>query len=163
MSAVASQTRWGVGREWSSLKDVAEVALDVSKWTGEGAFTKQLVDALRAFAGLVGIRVEDSPSSRSDPTFLFVSNEVFLMVPAGRAARLAGAGRGGGTGETLHSVADLLASLDHIGPPDYEDEGMLQYLRTERIVPPYQTRGYKLVEMVRVYVVPSSVSQEGRA
>jgi hypothetical protein len=28
---------------------------------------------------------------------------------------------------------------------------MLQYLRTERIVPPYQTRGYKLVELVRVY------------
>jgi hypothetical protein len=28
---------------------------------------------------------------------------------------------------------------------------MLQYLRTERIVPPYQTRGYKLVELVRIY------------
>ena len=28
---------------------------------------------------------------------------------------------------------------------------MLQYLRTERIVPPYQTRGYKLVELVRLY------------
>jgi hypothetical protein len=38
-----------------------------------------------------------------------------------------------------------------IGPPDYSDEGMLQYLRTERIVPPYQTRGYKLVELVRLY------------
>jgi hypothetical protein len=31
---------------------------------------------------------------------------------------------------------------------------MLQYLRTERIVPPYQTRGYKLVEMVRIYATP---------
>jgi len=30
---------------------------------------------------------------------------------------------------------------------------MLQYLRTERIVPPYQTRGYKLVELVRVYEI----------
>jgi hypothetical protein len=30
---------------------------------------------------------------------------------------------------------------------------MVQYLRTERIVPPYQTRGYKLVELVRVYEV----------
>ena len=28
---------------------------------------------------------------------------------------------------------------------------MLQYLRAERIVPPYQTRGYKLVELVRIY------------
>jgi hypothetical protein len=33
---------------------------------------------------------------------------------------------------------------------------MLQYLRTERIVPPYQTRGYKLVELVRVYEVGTS-------
>jgi hypothetical protein len=28
---------------------------------------------------------------------------------------------------------------------------MLQYLRTERVVPPYQTRGYKLVELIRIY------------
>ena len=28
---------------------------------------------------------------------------------------------------------------------------MIQYLRTERIVPPYQTRGYKLIELVRIY------------
>jgi hypothetical protein len=36
---------------------------------------------------------------------------------------------------------------------------MLQYLRTERIVPPYQTRGYKLVELVRIY----EVDAEGRS
>ena len=30
---------------------------------------------------------------------------------------------------------------------------MLQYLRTERVIPPYQTRGYKLVELVRIYEV----------
>ena len=28
---------------------------------------------------------------------------------------------------------------------------MLQYLRTERIVPAYQTRGFKVIEMVRIY------------
>ena len=33
---------------------------------------------------------------------------------------------------------------------------MLQYLRAERIIPPYQTRGYKLVEIVRIYEVPAS-------
>ena len=44
-----------------------------------------------------------------------------------------------------------LTSLPGIGAPDYADEGMLQYLRTERIVPPYQTKGYKLVELVRIY------------
>ena len=35
---------------------------------------------------------------------------------------------------------------------------MLQYLRTERIVPPYQTRGYKLVELVRIYEVGTPTS-----
>jgi hypothetical protein len=32
---------------------------------------------------------------------------------------------------------------------------MLQYLRTERLVAPYQTRGIKVVEMVRVYMAGS--------
>jgi hypothetical protein len=46
-----------------------------------------------------------------------------------------------------------LGAIDDVGAPDYGDEGMLQYLRAERIIPPYQTRGYKLVEMVRIYEV----------
>jgi hypothetical protein len=56
------------------------------------------------------------------------------------------------------TVADLekeLAAIGDIGAPDYADEGMVQYLRSERIVPPYQTRGYKLVELVRIYEVGS--------
>jgi hypothetical protein len=28
---------------------------------------------------------------------------------------------------------------------------MLQYLRSDRIVPAYQSRGYKLIELVRIY------------
>jgi hypothetical protein len=52
---------------------------------------------------------------------------------------------------TIAGLAVRLASAAGIGEPDYSDEGMLQYLRTERIVPPYQTKGYKVVEMVRVY------------
>ena len=35
---------------------------------------------------------------------------------------------------------------------------MLQYLRAERIVPPYQTRGYKLVELVRIYEVGTAAA-----
>jgi len=34
---------------------------------------------------------------------------------------------------------------------DYADEGMIQYLRTERVIPPYQTKGYKLIELLRIY------------
>ncbi len=52
---------------------------------------------------------------------------------------------------TFNALAKLLEESDGIGPPDYVDEGMIQYLRTERIIPPYQTRGYKLVELVRIY------------
>ena len=51
---------------------------------------------------------------------------------------------------TLDATAALIAMAD-IGVPDYSDEGMLQYLRTERIVPPYQTRGFKVVELARIY------------
>jgi hypothetical protein len=45
----------------------------------------------------------------------------------------------------------VLAGIPGIGEPDYFDENMLQYLRAERIIAPYQTRGYKLVELVRIY------------
>jgi hypothetical protein len=60
--------------------------------------------------------------------------------------------------EKLMTVAELeqaLTVLPGIGAPDYADGGMLQYLRAERIVPPYQTRGYKLVELVRIYEASS--------
>ena len=52
---------------------------------------------------------------------------------------------------TLQGLETALTSIEGVGAPDYGDEGMLQYLRAERIIPPYQTRGYKLVELVRIY------------
>ena len=52
---------------------------------------------------------------------------------------------------TFNELVKLLEETDGIGPADYADEGMIQYLRTERIIPPYQTKGYKLVELVRIY------------
>jgi len=54
---------------------------------------------------------------------------------------------------TLPGLEAALTAITDVGAPDYGDEGMLQYLRAERIIPPYQTRGYKLVEMVRIYEV----------
>ena len=54
---------------------------------------------------------------------------------------------------TMTTLEGALTAIPEVGAPDYSDEGMLQYLRTERIIPPYQTRGYKLVELVRVYEV----------
>jgi hypothetical protein len=57
---------------------------------------------------------------------------------------------------TLGGLEAHLSTLEGIGAPDYADEGMLQYLRTERVIPPYQTRGYKLVELVRIYEARAS-------
>ena len=133
--------------------------VDTTKWSGEGTFTQLLVDQLKEVDGLTLVRVEDAPASRSEADYNFISNEIFVvfdtitirqrfrrfgLFPAVRTLT-----------QPKLNVAGLeavLTSLPSIGAPDYSDESMLQYLRTERIVPPYQTKGYKLVELVRIYV-----------
>jgi len=134
--------------------------VDTSAWSGEGAFTRLLIDRLRTIDGVRYLRVEDAPSTRSDADFNFVSNELFVdfattdrvertrrfgFLPATRAVTE--------KTMTLAGLEAALTALSDVGAPDYGDEGMLQYLRTERVVPPYQTRGYKLVELVRIYEV----------
>jgi hypothetical protein len=134
--------------------------IDTSKWSGEGAFTQLLLERLQLMERLIFIRVEDAPASRSEADYNFISNEIFVefaselrrepvrrfgILPATKAVE-----------RKTMTVADLeqeLTALGDIGAPDYADEGMMQYLRSERIVPPYQTRGYKLVELVRIYEV----------
>ncbi len=134
--------------------------LDTTNWSGEGAFTQVLIDALQTVEQVVFLRVEDASSSRADVEYNFVSNELFVkfrthdrrvraralgFVPVTRTVAEADM--------TVTSLEEVLCGMDEIGPPDYADDAMLQYLRTERIVPPYQTRGYKLVELVRLYEV----------
>jgi hypothetical protein len=132
--------------------------VDTSKWSGEGTFTQTLLDRLTQTDGLVLVRVEDAPASRSEADYNFMSNEIFVVFETGtREEPTRRLGLFPGTRTVAYkkmSVAGLetrLASAPGIGEADYADEGMIQYLRTERIVPPYQTRGYKLVELVRVY------------
>ena len=134
--------------------------IDTSKLSGEGSFTQRLIDRLSKLEGLTLIRIEDAPASRSEADYNFISNEVFVAFET--AVRLEPVRRLGvfpGTREVTYQKLDvagleaMLTATPEIGPPDYADEGMLQYLRTERIVPPYQTRGYKLVELVRIYEV----------
>ncbi len=134
--------------------------LDTTRWSGEGVFTQTLIDAFQRLDQVARLRVEDVPSSRSDVEYNFISNELFVAFRTrGRAVRAKWLGLLGVTRtvtETVMRVTDLeqaLSDLEEVGPPDYADDGMLQYLRTERIVPPYQTRGYKLVELVRIYEV----------
>lgn len=132
--------------------------IDVSGWTGDGAFTPVLLEALKGVEAIAALRVEDAPSSRTDAGYALIANEVYVtfrteirrepvrhlgVFPGTRATRA--------TVMTLETLAKALGAVDGVGEPDYADEGMLQYLRTERIVPPYRTKGIKVVEMIRVY------------
>ncbi len=132
--------------------------IDTLEWSGEGEFTARLIETLQGLGQVAGVRVEDAPASRAEAGYNFISNEVFVtfaarsrveirrlfgIVPVPRpvAAPLM----------TLAGLEAALADVEGIGPADYSDEGLIQYLRTVRIVPAYQTRGYKVIEMVRIY------------
>jgi len=134
--------------------------LETSAWSGEGTFTQLLIERLRDVAGVRFVRVEDAPATRSDADYNFISNELYVgfdTVERQERIRRFGLLPGHRTvsdkAMTLQGLEAALAGIDGVGAPDYGDEGMLQYLRAERIIPPYQTRGYKLVEMVRIYEV----------
>jgi hypothetical protein len=133
---------------------------DRSNWSGEGQFTQLLLERLPELPGIRRVRVEDAPATRSEADYQFMSNEVYVefavqnreeaykkfgVLPATRFVP-----------EKLLTLAGLeaaLTAMPDVGAPDYSDDGMLQYLRTERVIPPYQTRGYKLVELVRIYEI----------
>jgi hypothetical protein len=132
--------------------------LDTEAWTGEGTFTQLLLDRLRDVDAIRLVRVENAPSTRSDADYNFISNEIYVaFATVDRVQRIKRFGVLPATrtvpekAMTLSGLHTALSGMAEIGAPDYSDDGMLQYLRTERIVPPYQTRGYKLVEMVRIY------------
>jgi hypothetical protein len=133
---------------------------DVTKWSGEGEFTQLLLERMKSVAGIRFVRVEDAPATRSEADYQFLSNEVFIdfatetrheavrrfgFIPATRSVAE--------KAMTLAGLEAALAAIPDIGPADYFDDGMLQYLRTERVIPPYQTKGYKMVELVRIYEV----------
>jgi len=132
--------------------------VDATRWSGEGTFTQLLLDSLRGLSGLEAIRVEDAPATRSEASYNFISNEIFVRFLVRRRREVS---RRFGFLPVTRSVADTtmtlanlgaaLGEFPEIGPADYSDAGMLQYLRSEHIVAPYQTRGYKLVELVRIY------------
>jgi len=132
--------------------------LDTSKWSGEGEFTALLVERLSSVAGLHAVRVEDAPASRAESDYNFISNELFITFatrtrrePIRRFGILPGSRAVTEKVMTVPELERALTAITDIGAPDYADTGMLQYLRAERIVPAYQTRGYKLVELVRIY------------
>jgi hypothetical protein len=131
---------------------------DVSRWSGDGDFTQRLVDVLATVPEIVALRVEDAPAGHQGTGCAFLSNEIYVAFSGRdvvRPVRLLGIlpwrRRVREPAMTLEALEAWLAGREGIGPPDYSDEGMLQYLRTERVKQPYQTRGVKLVELVRLY------------
>jgi hypothetical protein len=137
------------------------VDVDTAQWSGEGAFTTTLVEQLKLFPSIEFVRVEDAPASHTESNYNFISNEVYVRF---RAEPVPEAGRWLGIvpirrkawkpSMTLADLEAQLATLEQVGAPDYADDAMLQYLKTERVIPPYQTRGYKIVELVRIYRLP---------
>ena len=137
--------------------------LDTSNWSGEGTFTQALIDCLQQVDSVTFVRVEDAPATRSEADYNFISNEIFVSfataISSDRVWRFGifpGTHTSATKTMTVAGLGQVLNDSDGIGPPDYSDEKMLQYLKTERIIPPYQTRGYKLVELVRIYEVPAA-------
>ena len=141
---------------------VAERKTDIDKerWSGEGEFTQDLLDWLVTHPNITFLRVEDASSTRNDVDYNFISNEVFLgfrtceriewhrfwgFIPFRRAIAE--------PAMAIKHLEPVLAELSEFGPADYADEEMIQYLRTTRVIPPYQTKGYKLIELVRIYEV----------
>ena len=131
--------------------------VDSSGWTGDGSFTAVLLEALKAIEAIEFMRVEDAPASRAEPGYAFISNEIYIKFKTGsktetrRRLGLPWPTKVEVRQMTLGELAAHLGSAEGVGEPDFGDDGMLQYLRTERIVAPYQTKGYKVVEMVRIY------------
>jgi hypothetical protein len=134
------------------------VELDASGWSGEGALTQRFIEVMATIPGVRFLKIEDAPATRADAGFSFISNELFVGFASTRRVtrtwRLSMIPTWTASLEPdmcLSGLEAALSGVEGIGLPDYSDEGMLQYLRTERIIPPYQTRGYKLVELVRIY------------
>ena len=134
------------------------MVVDQTNWTGEGDFTAVLIDTLEGIDAIEFLRVEDAPASRADAGYALISNEIYVKFRVERrlaSSRLGGLWRTYSEDRvmTLGQLAGQLAGAGGVGEPDYQDEGMLQFLRTEILRAPYQTKGVKVVELVRVYEV----------
>ena len=132
--------------------------IEQERWSGEGDFTEQLLAWLAEHDDIVFLRVEDADATRAVVDYNFISNEIYVrfrtrereeqrrllgLIPIRRTVPE--------QVMTMEGLGSALAAAPDLGAPDYADDGMIQYLHTQRVIPPYQTRGYKLIELVRIY------------
>lgn len=132
--------------------------IDREQWSGEGDFTEHLLAWLAERDDIVSLRVEDAVAARAEVDYNFISNEIYVrfrtrdrqkrrrllgVIPVSRTVAEPAL--------TISELDDALVADPELPDPDYADDGMIQYLQTERVIPPYQTRGYKLIELVRIY------------
>lgn len=134
--------------------------IDRESWSGEGDLTALLLEKLASIEQVGFLRVEDAPASRTGAGFSFICNEIYVAFRVRRAIGFRWLLRvlplpaiELRKSLTLADLERRLSDSGSIGPPDYSDATMLQYLRSERVIPAYQTSGPKLVEMVRLYEV----------
>ena len=132
--------------------------VDSDGWSGEGSFTQNVLDRLRTIDGVAAMKVEDAPATRSEADYNFIANEIFVTFatrverePTRRLGLIPGVRRVTVKAMTFDDLVKVLEASEGIGPADYSDDGMIQYLRAERVIPPYQTKGYKLIELLRIY------------
>lgn len=145
--------------------------VDTAGWSGDGSFTQLLVAALGEVPEVAAVRVEDAPASRADSGYNFIASEVFVTfatIPERERARAFGLIPYVRTrfvpSMDLPQLAGRLKGAAGIGEPDYADDGMIQYLRTERVVAPYQRKGIKVIELVRLYragTIPPNADLKG--
>ncbi|MYD88117.1 MAG: hypothetical protein F4Y14_19285 [Acidobacteria bacterium] len=132
--------------------------IDREQWSGEGDFTEQLLAWLAERDDIVFLRVEDAVATRAEVDYNFISNEIYVGF---RTRERQERRRLWGVVPVLRTIVEKVTTMEaletaladdpELGAPDYADEGMIQYLHTQRVIPPYQTRGYKLIELVRIY------------
>lgn len=132
--------------------------VDRERWSGEGEFTELLLAWLAEREEIAFLRVEDAASTRAEVDYNFISNEIYVRF---RTRDRQERGRLWGIVPIRRTVTEKIMTLEalesaltddsDLGEPDYADAGMIQYLHTQRVIPPYQTRGYKLIELVRIY------------
>jgi hypothetical protein len=132
--------------------------IDRGAWSGDGDFTTVLMDALQRIEQVAVVRVQDAPASRAEVGYSFICNDVFVGFRRQRALSVRRVLGVLPVPVVVHRPSLTLAGLERrlsadgtIGAADYRDDGMIQYLRAERVRAAYQARAQKLVEVVRIY------------